>query len=270
MTLVRQTLYDFSDTTDPTTSIDSTAGAFVGAEFVNTATGHVFVCTDATSGAAVWSWASADLFEGGITLGEASTGGIKLDVSSPVYGWRDMLSTPIIRGVPAVDPTWAVWMSPMRQYQFSSGDTTTHAFHMPHDYALGTDMHIHVHWSQDTVDTGGAASAPGDVEWLFSISYAKGHDQAAFSTAVAPSVIQTASTVQYQHMIAEVQMSATSPSASQVDTDDLEVDGLIIATVQRSTGGNDTLDQDPFVHFVDIHYQSTGIPTKNKAPDFYT
>jgi len=26
----------------------------------------------------------------------------------------------------------------------------------------------------------------------------------------------------------------------------------------------------PFVHSIDIHYQSTGVNTKNKAPNFYT
>ena len=32
----------------------------------------------------------------------------------------------------------------------------------------------------------------------------------------------------------------------------------------------DTLDQDPFVHYVDIHYQSTGMGTKDKNTPFYT
>ncbi len=27
---------------------------------------------------------------------------------------------------------------------------------------------------------------------------------------------------------------------------------------------------DLFVHFVDLHYQSSGIGTKNKSPNFYT
>ena len=28
-------------------------------------------------------------------------------------------------------------------------------FHVPHDYVPGSDLYIHVHWSQITVDTGG-------------------------------------------------------------------------------------------------------------------
>ena len=61
-------------------------------------------------------------------------------------------------------------------------------------------------------------------------------------------------------MIAEVQLSATSPSASQLDSDDIEPDGLILLRVYRDPGDvADTLDQDTFVHFVDLHYLSTSI-----------
>ena len=180
------------------------------------------------------------------------------------------LPAPPIRGAGGNDPVWAVWKGNIRQYQYSANDETTHVFHMPHDYAPGTDVYIHVHWSQIVVDTGGGGGSPGDVEWLFEVTWAKGHNQAAFGTNVTPSVTQTASGTQYQHMIAEVQLSAAAPAADQLDTDDLEVDGNFVVLVKRSNGGADTLDQDPFVHFVDIHYQSTGIPTKNKVNDFYT
>ena len=40
--------------------------------------------------------------------------------------------------------------------------------------------------------------------------------------------------------------------------------------VADTTDAEDTPDQDPFCHEVDIHYQSTGMATKNKAPNFYT
>ena len=103
------------------------------------------------------------------------------------------------------------------------------------------------------------------------MSYAKGHDQAAFGTPVTATITQQASTTQYKHLIAEVQLSAASPSASQIDTDDLEPDGIIIMrTFRDPTDAEDTLNQVPFLHYVDIHYQSTGIGTKNKAPNFYT
>lgn len=213
--------------------------------------------------------ASDNVFADGIVLGHDSGEGIKLDEDAPAYGWRDMLSPgPVVRGAGGNDPTWAVWKDGIRQYQYGSNDGTHHCFHIPHDYAPGTDLHIHAHWSQDTVDTGGPASVPGDAEWGFEVTYAKGHDQAPFSTTITTTITATASTVQHQHMISEIQLSASAPSGTQIDTNELEPDGVIVVRFYRGTG-TDTLDQDPFVHFIDIHYQSTGIPTKNKAPDFY-
>jgi hypothetical protein len=72
-------------------------------------------------------------------------------------------------------------------------------------------------------------------------------------------------------MLAEVQLSAASPSAAQLDSDDLEPDGIILVRCFRDPGdAADTLDQVPFLHYVDIHYQSTNIATKAKIPNFYT
>ena len=70
-----------------------------------------------------------------------------------------------------------------------------------------------------------------------------------------------------------MQLSATTPSGSQIDSDDLEVDGVILVRVYLSS--NDiTVSSgsvpDPFLHYVDLHYQSTGIGTKAKVPDFWT
>ena len=84
-------------------------------------------------------------------------------------------------------------------------------------------------------------------------------------------VTQTASGTQYQHMIAEVQISAATPGATQIDSDDIEVDGIIIARIYRNPGdAADTLNQAPYLFLTDLHYQSTNIATKAKAPDFYT
>lgn len=58
-----------------------------------------------------------------------------------------------------------------------------------------------------------------------------------------------------------------------LDSDLLEVDGMIMARTWRDAArAADTLDVAPFLHFVDIHYQSTGINgTKQRnGPAFYT
>jgi hypothetical protein len=51
----------------------------------------------------------------------------------------------------------------------------------------------------------------------------------------------------------------------------MEVDGIIMCRLYLDS--NDIITSggtvNPFVHFVDLHYQSTGIGTKGKAPNFY-
>lgn len=49
---------DNSTTTDPATTDDTSKGYQVGAQWTNTTTGNLFVCTDNTTSAAVWKWIS--------------------------------------------------------------------------------------------------------------------------------------------------------------------------------------------------------------------
>ena len=207
-----------------------------------------------------------------LVMSKTAGEGIKVNPASPAFGWHDMIGNINVRNTGPTVPGFNVYRGSVRQHQCNVANTEFfNEFHVPHDYLPGSDLFIHIHWSQIVVDTGGTAGAPGDAKWNFEITYAKGHQQAAFVAPVTCSVVQTASGTQYQHMIAEVQMSAASPSASQIDSDNIEVDGIILVRTYRDgTDPADTLNQQPFVHFIDIHYQSTGITTKNRAPDFYT
>lgn len=207
-----------------------------------------------------------------LILSKTSGEGIKVDVSTPTFPWRDLLGEIHIHSVGANDPSFNVYRGSLRQFEFNSVGTKEvyNSFHLPHDLVPGSNIYIHAHWSQIVVDTGGTAGVPGNVKWYFEVSYAKGHQQAAFSAPITTSVVQQGSTTQYMHNIAEVQLSATSPSASQLDSDDLEPDGLLLVRTYRTAAdAADTLNQNPFLHYVDIHYQSTGIGTKQKAPNFY-
>jgi len=189
--------------------------------------------------------------------------------------WRDQIGDIRLRGTGANDPTFSNYRGNLYQFQCRNNGTVTNfynEFHIQHDYLPGSDIYIHIHWSQIVVDSGGTAGAPGTAEWFFEVSYAKGHQQAAFIAPITTSVTQAASGTQYMHNIAEVQLSAASPSAAQLDSDDIEVDGLVLVRTYRNGGtGNDTLNQNPFVHYVDLHYQASlqHFGTKNKAPDFY-
>jgi hypothetical protein len=205
-------------------------------------------------------------------LPKTSGKGIAVDTTTPTFGYRDLLGDVKILSPGANDPTVAVFRDSIRAFSFSNAvmNECFMFFHIPHDYVPGSDVFIHTHWSQNVVDSGGAAGVPGVVKWSFEVSYAKGHDQAAFPASLTTFVTQTASGTQYQHMLIEVQLSAASPSATQIDSDDLEPDGIILVRCFRNPGdAADTLNQVPFLHYVDIHYQSTNIATKAKAPNFY-
>ena len=84
-------------------------------------------------------------------------------------------------------------------------------------------------------------------------------------TVATPNI---ATVPQYRHRVDEVQASTAGGSATLHNTTNLEVDGLMIGyiklvTLPTITGGS------LFVHTVDIHYQSSNMATKQRAPNFY-
>ena len=196
----------------------------------------------------------------GLVLSKTTTTGIKVDPVSPTWGWRDITSEIDARGSGANDPTFTVYTGTnFYAHQFSA--TTMQqvyvTYHVPHDYVPGTDIYLHVHWSN-------AAATPitGFVIWGFEYSYAKGHNQAAFPASTTVTVTQACPATRYQHNIAET---------TAITISELEVDGLIMVRVYRdAAAGGDTCTDAVFLHTSDIHYQSTNMATKGKSPDFYT
>jgi len=146
--------------------------------------------------------------------------------------------------------------------------------HVPHDWLPGSDAYFHVHWAHD------ATSISGNIVFDFDSTYAKGHDQAAFPAAknleLTYNTVDISTTPQYQHMITEIPWCVSGGSATEFDSDDIEVDGLIIGTLTMTTlptlAGGSTVSGQPgiFIFRADMHYQSTEIGTKNKSPDFWT
>lgn len=198
-------------------------------------------------------------------------------ITNPTFGFKDLLGRIHTRGTGNNNPPWSVYRGGIYQYKFTN--TLKEVWiehHIPHDYAQGTDIFIHIHWSQNIVDTG-AAGSPGNIKWYFDISYADGYGTpgGAGDPFVAPktmSVVQQASTTQYGHMIAEVIISGENDTPSTFDRTKFKVDGIILVRFYRnSNDASDTLNQAPFLHLVDCHYNTTGIPgTINKNTPFYS
>ena len=179
--------------------------------------------------------------------------GIKLPST---FGYHDIMGEIEVRGVGSNDPTWAqVGATAFYAYKFAVGDELWINYHVPHDYVPGTDIYIHTHWFPDGTNT-------AEVKWQYTYTYAKGHNQAAYDFAgTTVTAAEAPPGTQYQHMVTE---------SSAITISGLEVDGMIKVHIKRiANGGTDNTDG-IFVDTCDVHYQSTGLPTQNRAPDFYS
>jgi hypothetical protein len=205
----------------------------------------------------------------GIVLPKTAGVGIKVDPSAPTFGWRDLLAEIHPKASGAGSPYLAVFRGAVKSYFFIANDESDSFFHVPHDYVPGSDMYLHLHWSHN------GTNISGSLVVSYSVTYAKGHGQGVFNAPVNP--IQTLSglnitnTPQYGHRIDEFQLTSSTPSATQINSALIEPDGVFIinmkaTTVPTITGGTETK---PTLIYMDLHYQSTGIPTKNKSPNFW-
>lgn len=195
--------------------------------------------------------------------------GVKIDTASPDWGWHDLLSTGFVDPTSPNQPEFKILRGTVKDFYFQEDDEMLARFHIPHDYAPGTDLYIHVHWCHELTTVNGGSCTFG-----FEHLYTKGHAQGAWTPTKIVSISQNASTTQYQHLIAEASLSISGGSGTQLDTDDIEADGLILCRFFLDSNDITVSSGLPpdgiFVHFVDIHYQSTGLPTKNRGPDFWT
>jgi len=192
--------------------------------------------------------------------------GIKLNIDNPQFGWHDLLSPTIPYTGPANEsPTFTEFVTDIHAYQFKVGDKSYHQFHIPHDYAPGTDLYIHVHWLHTSL----GVQPNSLVTWEFASTYAKGYQQQAFnSEAKLLQVSEVANTTPLTHHISETKLTVAGGDATHLDTNQIETDGLIVVRTKLHT--NNTSAPRLFMLFCDVHYQSTGIPTKNKNYNFWT
>ncbi len=206
---------------------------------------------------------------GHIVFPKASTNGIKVDLATPTFGFADIIGDQFSKNTGGTRPTLTTYNGAVQAWLFGVADEAYISYHIPHDYVAGTEIFLHIHWSHIATTVTG-----GTVTFKATSIYAKAHNQAPFQSVPAVGTfIGTSSTVQYQQILSEASYSASTPTGIQVDQDGLEPDGVIEMTFEVDAN-NLTVSGGPvpdvFVHFVDIHYQTTGIiGTKDKAPDFY-
>jgi hypothetical protein len=212
--------------------------------------------------------AADNTFPNGLIVAKTQGIGVKVDIDTPTFGWRDITATVQPKATGGGSPARAIYAGGnLAQYAFIANDVCEFEFHLPHDYVPSTDLYFHVHWSHN------GTSITGTATFTVYYTYAKGHNQQVFpaekTLTISYDTVDLATTPQYMHRIDEVVMTDETASATLTDRDEIEVDGLILCTVKLTSlptiGGGGKL----FIHTCDIHYQSTNMATKGKAPAFY-
>lgn len=195
--------------------------------------------------------------------------GIKVDYNNPAYTWRDLEGPIRPKATGAGSPTLTAFRGNIREFAFAANDIVDMTFHWPHDWVPGSDAFIHLHWGHN------GTNISGQFQVTYRHAWSKGHNQSDIpsDTSLVHTIPAASLTAvpQHRHRIDEIQLSASSPTASQINTNDLEPDGLleismITNEIPTITGGA----AKPFIFYCDIHYLSTNVGTKNRAPNFWT
>lgn len=209
----------------------------------------------------------------GIYLNKDPGTGIKVDPDAPVYPWRDLIGNLVVDEAGVNSATLTDYHGGLvREYAFAAGDKIDLRFHMPHDYVPGTDLFIHMHWSHNGTAITGTGTTTGTIAHSYASGFGQGEFTAEGTVAISNTNVTTATVPQYNHRVEEVQLSQSGGGDGMLDTDILEVDGIVLCnftmtTIPTITGG---ASAKVFVHAIDIHYQSTSVGTIGKAPNFYT
>ena len=196
--------------------------------------------------------------------------GVALKIENQ-FGWVDLIGdiTPRQNGVDA--PSLKQFNGNIYYYAFAIRNKSDCQFHIPHDYAPGSDLYAHIHWSHN-----GSAISGSFIVNMY-VTYAKGHGQGTFTNIIPMVISETGLTItntpQFCHKVTEVKISTAGGGTNFINTNDIEVDGIVsinfdVVTIPSISGSISSTNL-PFVFCLDLHMQSTGLSTKNKSPNFY-
>lgn len=202
---------------------------------------------------------------------KASGEGIQVDTLSPTFPWQDIIGMTRIDITGVAAPVLGAWRGgSTRQLFYGAGDKIDMLYHIPHDYLPSSDIHLHCHWGHH------GTAISGSLVLTYAMTYAKGHNQSNYpaetTTTLTVSTPNIATIPQYRHRVDEVQISNNGGDGTHIDRSVLEPDGILLVnmvatTIPTITGG---ATNKPCIFTLDVHYQSTGIGTKQKTPSFYT
>jgi len=201
--------------------------------------------------------------------------GLKVDHSSPVWGWKDLTGQIIPRSGGAAAPAFTPFHgSNVKVYSGNAGDKIDNiTFHIPHDYVPNTDMYIHIHWGHNGTAISGTFSGN------YHAIYSKGYTQAGeifeseltipWTTGAIADVIEVP---RWSHNITELAITNAGGDTTHFDRADIETDGLMmiswtIGTTPTISGSDES--NLPYIFMIDLHYQSNQLATKGRNTPFY-
>lgn len=206
-----------------------------------------------------------------LTLPKTSGKGVKVDQDVPTFPWVDFIGQMRPDTGGANSPQLAALSGgACRAFFYQANDIMDFDVHIRHDYVPGSDVYVHLHWEHN------GATITGNFTATITYSYCKGHSQgtrtAEKTVTVTYATVDIATTPASMTRIDEVQLSSAGGSATLIDSALIEPDGVFTMQVKLTslptiTGGS---PNKVAILYCDIHAQSTGIGTKQKAPPFYT
>lgn len=184
-------------------------------------------------------------------------------------GWKDLIGDVFPKTTGVGSPTLTNWVTQTRWFNYAAGEDGDVLWHIPHDLKPGSEMFLHAHWGHN------GTNISGSLVINCYLTYAKGHQQQSFGAekqiALSVTNLNISNTPQHFHRVDEVPLSVPLGTASLLDANQIEVDGVIlmhfdVGTIPTITGGSGK----PFIFTFDIHYQTDRFATRRRAPDFYS
>lgn len=177
---------------------------------------------------------------------------------NPQLAWDDYIAALVsAQGVGGTVPDWTTFRDGIKAYEFDDAamNQLWLNIHLTHDYAVGTLMYPHIHWSPNTTST-------GTVRWGVEYTIAKGHNQESFPASTTIYLEDTISAnSQYEHRIIEA-TDAQAFNSSEADS------MVLIRMFRDATHGNDTFPDPVHAFQLDLHYQKNRYGTISRIPSF--
>lgn len=206
-------------------------------------------------------------FVGSMSISPSSSAdGIKIDSG---YAWIDLIGDVTPKSSGANSAGWDTFRGSLKSWSHPASTIGDLQYHVPHEYAVGTDIFLHLHWGHQGTNITGSLIVDFDVSVVN-----RGTAQvvpAPITRTMTVSGLNITNSPQYCHRVDEIQLSNAGGTGGLLDTSAIAVDSLIIVhytinTIPSITGGTKNV---PFLFTADIHMQSNNIGTKNKDPNFY-